>query len=46
MQDGGHVEPSLRYHYGWVYSRLVGTQNKDFESAEEAWRFFKDKAGN
>jgi len=43
IQDGGHVEPSLRYHYGWLYSRLVGTQNRDFESAEEAWAFFKDK---
>jgi polyhydroxybutyrate depolymerase len=44
IQNGGHVEPSLRYHYGWLYSRLVGTQNKDFESAEEAWSFFKNKS--
>ncbi|MDR3414999.1 MAG: PHB depolymerase family esterase [Nevskia sp.] len=43
IQDGGHVEPSLLYHYGWFYSRLVGTQNQDLESAEEAWTFFKDK---
>jgi polyhydroxybutyrate depolymerase len=42
---GGHVEPSLRYHYGWAYSRLVGSQNRDFESAEEAWAFFRDKLG-
>ncbi len=43
IQNGGHVEPSLRYHYGWLYRQLVGTQNRDFESAEEAWAFFKDK---
>lgn len=44
IKNGGHVEPSLRYHYGWIYSRIVGNQNRDFESAEEAWRFFKDKS--
>lgn len=44
IQDGGHVEPSLKYHYGWVYRQLVGRQNEDFESAEEAWNFFKDKS--
>ena len=43
VQNGGHVEPSLRFHYGWFYSRLVGTQNRDFESAEEAWSFFRTK---
>ena len=43
IQGGGHVEPSLRYHYGWLYSRLVGTQNRDLESAEEAWTFFRNK---
>lgn len=43
IQNGGHVEPSLRYHYGWLYSRLVGRQNRDFESAERAWAFFKPK---
>jgi polyhydroxybutyrate depolymerase len=44
IQNGGHVEPSLRFHYGFLYSRLVGMQNQDLESAEEAWAFFKDKA--
>lgn len=43
IQNGGHIEPSLIYHYGWLYHQLVGTQNSDFESAEEAWSFFKDK---
>jgi polyhydroxybutyrate depolymerase len=46
IQNGGHVEPSLAYHYGWLYYRLVGQQNRDFESAEEAWAFFKDKRRN
>jgi len=44
IQNAGHVEPSLRFHYGFLYSRLVGTQNQDLESAEEAWSFFNDKA--
>lgn len=44
IQNGGHVEPSLVYHYGWLYHQLVGAQNSDFESVEEAWAFFKDKS--
>lgn len=43
VERGGHVEPSKRFHYGPVYSRIVGAQNGDLESAEEAWAFFKDK---
>jgi polyhydroxybutyrate depolymerase len=43
IQNGGHVEPSQLYHYGWFYSRLVGKQNRDFESVEEAWSFFRTK---
>ncbi|MDB5986078.1 MAG: hypothetical protein JWR16_1131 [Nevskia sp.] len=46
IQGGGHVEPSRRFHYGWLYHRLVGEQNGAFESAEEAWSFFKDKLAN
>jgi polyhydroxybutyrate depolymerase len=40
---GGHVEPSTRFHYGALYSRIVGAQNRDVEAAEEAWDFFKNK---
>jgi polyhydroxybutyrate depolymerase len=43
IEGGGHVEPSLRFHYGWFYSKIVGNQNQDVESAEEAWSFFKEK---
>jgi polyhydroxybutyrate depolymerase len=43
IEGGGHVEPSLRYHYGPVYAHIVGEQNRDFESAEEAWRFLRTK---
>lgn len=46
VQNGGHIEPSLRYHYGWLYHQLVGEQDADFESAEEAWAFFRDKRGH
>lgn len=44
IEGGGHVEPSLRYHYGPLYGHIVGKQNRDLESAEEAWSFFKDKS--
>ena len=43
IEHGGHVEPSLKYHYGPLYERLVGIQNRDLESAEEAWAFFAPK---
>ena len=43
IEGGGHVEPSLRYHYGPLYAHIVGEQNRDFESAEEAWRFLRTK---
>ena len=44
IQGGGHIEPSLRFHYGPWYSRFVGLQNRDLESAEEAWAFFRTKS--
>jgi len=44
IEHGGHVEPSLKYHYGRLYSHIVGEQNRDLESAEEAWRFFAPKS--
>jgi polyhydroxybutyrate depolymerase len=37
---GGHVEPSPTQHYGPLYTRLVGPQNYDVESAALAWSFF------
>ena len=40
---GGHVEPSMSKRIGGLYAHLVGPQNGDFEAAEEAWAFFKDK---
>jgi polyhydroxybutyrate depolymerase len=43
IEKGGHVEPSKRFHYGALYSRIVGLQNRDIEAAEEAWEFFRSK---
>jgi len=43
IAGGGHVEPSISKRIGPVYQAIVGPQNGDFESAEEAWAFFKDK---
>jgi polyhydroxybutyrate depolymerase len=45
IDKGGHVEPSTRFHYGALYSRIVGAQNRDLEAAEEAWLFFRNKKG-
>jgi polyhydroxybutyrate depolymerase len=43
IDKGGHVEPSKRFHYGALYTRIVGAQNRDLEAAEEAWAFFATK---
>jgi len=43
IDGGGHVEPSIRMRIGPLYRTIVGAQNGDFEAAEEAWNFFKDK---
>ncbi|HWD41519.1 MAG TPA: PHB depolymerase family esterase [Fimbriimonas sp.] len=40
IQGGGHVEPSIEQRFGRLYLRIVGKQNHDLESAEEAWKFF------
>ena len=40
IRGGGHTEPSLTEHFGRLYKRIVGKQNKDFEMAEEVWKFF------
>jgi len=43
VEGGGHVEPSRAVRAGPVYRLIAGRQNRDFETAEEAWAFFKDK---
>jgi polyhydroxybutyrate depolymerase len=43
VQNGGHSEPSMAHRLPWWLNSLLGAQNADFELAEEAWRFFKDK---
>ena len=43
VAGGGHTEPSIQEHLAALYLRLVGPQDHDVESAEELWRFFKDK---
>jgi polyhydroxybutyrate depolymerase len=43
VQNGGHSEPSIAHRFPWWVNALLGAQNADFEVAEEAWRFFKDK---
>jgi polyhydroxybutyrate depolymerase len=37
---GGHAEPSRHERFSGVYTRLVGPQNDDIETADEVWRFF------
>lgn len=41
--DGGHAEPSASQRYPSWITKLVGRQNADFEVAEAAWTFFRDK---
>jgi polyhydroxybutyrate depolymerase len=41
--NGGHIEPSRRERYSFLWTAFVGTQNEDIESAEEIWKFFKEK---
>ena len=43
VEGGGHAEPTLDHAYGMLYRAFTGKQNRDFESAEEAWAFFKNK---
>lgn len=43
VEGGGHSEPTIAHPYGMIYRAFTGKQNRDFESAEEAWTFFKDK---
>jgi len=43
VEDGGHIEPSRRERYSFVWTAFAGSQNGDIESAEEIWAFFKEK---
>lgn len=43
VAGGGHTEPSLSHHYRALFRLIVDGQNKDFETAEVVWNFFKDK---
>lgn len=43
IDKGGHVEPSPQFRYPNLYYRIVGAQSRDFEAAEEAWTFFRNK---
>ena len=43
VEGGGHIEPSRRERYSFLWTAFAGTQNGDIESAEEIWSFFKQK---
>jgi polyhydroxybutyrate depolymerase len=43
IHNGGHVEPSPTRRIGGFHGGVVGGQNADFEAADEAWAFFRDK---
>ncbi len=45
VEGSGHTEPSPTRRYPRWITRLVGAQSADFETAELAWAFFKDKVG-
>jgi polyhydroxybutyrate depolymerase len=46
VDGGGHAEPTIDYPYGAIYIGLAGPQNRDLESAEVAWAFFRDKTSS
>ncbi|MEJ6005995.1 hypothetical protein WG899_10590 [Paucibacter sp. AS339] len=43
IEGGGHAEPSPTRRYPSWINLLTGAQSADFETAELAWAFFKDK---
>jgi polyhydroxybutyrate depolymerase len=43
IEGGGHIEPSRRERYSFLWTAFAGKQNGDIESAEEIWAFFKEK---
>lgn len=43
VEGGGHIEPSRRERYSFLWTAFAGAQNGDIESAEEIWAFFKEK---
>ncbi|MBY0239600.1 MAG: alpha/beta fold hydrolase [Burkholderiaceae bacterium] len=43
IEGGGHAEPSGSRRYPGLIGKLVGAQSADFEIAETAWAFFRDK---
>ncbi len=43
VEGGGHIEPSRRERYSFLWTAFAGSQNGDIESAEEIWAFFKGK---
>lgn len=43
VAGAGHTEPSSRQRYPGMITSLVGAQNADFEVAEVAWEFFRNK---
>ena len=43
IENGGHAEPSPSRRYPALIGKLTGAQNADFEVAEAAWEFFREK---
>jgi polyhydroxybutyrate depolymerase len=43
IDGGGHVEPSPTRRAPKMFIKMLGLQNGDVETAEEAWQFFRQK---
>lgn len=43
IDGGGHVPASKGDDFPWWLNKLVGNMNRDVDTAEEAWIFFRDK---
>ncbi len=43
IDGGGHIEASKTATFPWLLTRIVGDMNRDLETADEAWSFFRTK---
>jgi polyhydroxybutyrate depolymerase len=43
IEGGGHTPSTRSGELPWLLRKLVGEMNHDVDTADEAWRFFKDK---
>jgi len=43
IEGGGHIEASTSATFPWLLRKIAGEMNRDLETANEAWAFFRSK---